>query len=161
MKMLLRKVVLVLAILVGLYLLGTWEQGHKERKKAREAPIQSSASEWFDRMVNHDVSQALDRCGYPFDANGVDHAATRAELEEILPRYLDTQAGLWPWSMPVLTISSFHVSAVSADKSEKHRLPKGTRVFLLWIGTRQNEVRVYVRPDPEPKVVGFKVSGLD
>jgi len=161
MKKVLRKVLLILAILVGLYLLGTWEQGHKEQKKAREAPIVRSAADWFERMANDQAAEALDLCGFPFDANGVEHAATRTELEPILPRYLDTQAGAWPWTMASLTISQFHHIIVAPDQSEKRSLAKGTRVVLLWIGSRQNEVRVYVRPDPEPKVVGFKVSGLD
>ncbi len=68
-------------------------QGQKEEQKIREAVIAGAAADWFGRMADDEIAKALDLCGFPFDANGVEKVATREELEKILPRYLDTQAG--------------------------------------------------------------------
>jgi hypothetical protein len=161
MKILLQKGLLVVGILVGLLLLGLWEEGHKKQKEERQAPLLRAATEWFEHMLNDRASEAMDLCGFPFDANGVHHAANREELEAILPQYLDIPAGCWPWTASNVGLLQFHQSVESPNRAERRSLAKGTVVIVEWVQGRTNEARIYVRPGPEPKVVGFKVSELD
>jgi hypothetical protein len=157
----LQQVLLIAGILVGLMLLGFWEEGHKKRKEESQAPILGAATRWFEHMLNDRISEALDECGYPFDANGVHHAANREELEAILPQYLDAHAGSWPWTASTVGLLQFHHLVETPTRAERQGLPKGTLVITEWIQGRANEARVFVRPGPEPKVVGFKVTELD
>jgi hypothetical protein len=157
--LILRKILLVFAILVGLLLLGLWDQGDRERRQAREGEIMSPALDWFRRMADDQTSETLDLCGYPFDANGAERAATREDLERILPRYVT--AADWPWTVPRFALMKFHHDFADPDEQEKKNLAPGTRVVVAWIENRTNRARIYVQPDPSTKVVGFRVSKVE
>ena len=160
MKILL-KVLAMVAVLSGLYWAGTCEKKQKEDETRREAVIEGCAADWFGWMATGKVPEALGVCAFPFDANGDDRAATREELEKILPKYLETEGGAWPWTVPNPVVSKFLHRSDDPNDLEKRSLPKGTRVITVGMEDRQNSVRVYVRPDAAPKVIGFKVSGKE
>ncbi|GEM_PF-6817824 len=155
--------VLAFFVIVGcLYLAGVWGEKQKEEKRAREASIEGCGSSWFGWMIQKKTTEVLDLSGFPFDANGTEHLTSREELEKILPKYLSVESGAWPWTPhnPYL-MSKFWGKFDDPNEGEKRSLAKGTRVVRAWMENRDINVRIYVRPDPEPKVVGFKVSGRE